>query len=104
MNNVPTARFERVSPGPMDLTPEKIESRMEFIKPGDKIGFDSQKECYVAEQLDRHVSTIKATGTVIANYGGYLAVKLRRGVIEYVNYFGIESVNGKHFVGYSVVK
>lgn len=103
MKNVPTTRFERVPPGPMDLTPEKIESRMEFIKPGDKIRFDSQKECYVAEQVDR-LSTIKATGTVIANYGGYLAVKLRRGVIEYVNYFGIESVNGKHFVGYSVVK
>ena len=104
MRTVKTLSKHYTLPGPRDLTAEKIESRMAFIKPGDKVRFDSYKECYSLEQLDRHGNTIKVIGTVVENHGGYLAVRLRKGLIEYVNYFSIESVNDKHFVGYSVVK
>ena len=90
-----------VPPGPHDLTAKKIEERMKYIKPGDIIHFDSMKECYYSNQVDRHVTTVRATGEVVENCGGYLMVKLRRGVLESVNYFGIFAVNGSRFSGYS---
>ena len=90
-----------VAPGPMDLTADKIEERMAYIHPGDVITFDSMKECYTADQVDRYTATIKATGEVVENCGGYLMVKLRRGLLESVNYFGIESVNGVKFRWYT---
>ena len=93
-----------VPPRPQDLTVEKILDRMKTIYRGDKITFDSYKECYAANQVDRHGSTIKATGTVVENCGGYLIVKLKRGLLETVNYFGIESVNGHRFPGYSKLR
>ena len=90
-----------VAPGYHDLTADKIVERMEFIQPGDVITFDSMKECFSADQIDRYTATIKATGEVVENCGGYLMVKLRRGLIESVNYFGIESVNGIKFRWYT---
>lgn len=94
----------RIPPRPKDLTAEKIESKMRFIYPGDVITFDSYKTCYTQDKANRYGSTVKATGTVVENHGGYLAVKLRGGLIEYVNYFGIESVNGVRFSGYSKLR
>lgn len=87
-------------PGPQDLTEEKIMKRMSRIQIGDIIRFDSNKECYAADQLDRHSMTIKADGKVTEVCGGYVMVRLRRGVIESVNYFDIEAVNGHGFPGY----
>jgi len=89
-----------IPPGPHDLTEEKILGRMANIHIGDVIQFDSQKECYTADQVDRHSSTIKARGVVEEHHGGYLMVRLRRGLLESVNYFGIQSVNGHSFPGY----
>lgn len=89
-----------VNPRPLDLTEDKIMKRMSRIYVGDVIRFDSQKECFTADQVDRHSSTIKAEGTVVEHCGGYVMVKLRRGLIESVNYFDIESVNGHSFPGY----
>ena len=91
-----------VPPGPRDLTEEKILKRMSKIRIGDTIKFDSMKECYTGDQVDRHSATIKATGTVVEHCGGYVMVKLRRGVLESVNYFDIESVNGHGFPGYII--
>lgn len=90
-----------VAPRPEHLTADKIEKRMEFIKPGDLIHFDSMKECYESKHVDRYASTIHATGEVVENCGGYLMVKLRNGLLESVNYFGIFAVNGLRFCGYS---
>ena len=89
-----------VPPGPNDLTEEKILKRMRDIHIGDVIRFDSQKECFTVEQVDRHSSTIKADGIVVEHCGGYVMVKLRHGVIESINYFDIEKVNGHGFPGY----
>lgn len=89
-----------LDPGPRDLTAEKILKRMRNIHIGDLIRFDSMKECYTGEQVDRHSATIKATGVVVEHCGGYVMVKLRNGVLESVNYFDIESVNGHGFPGY----
>jgi hypothetical protein len=89
-----------VAPGPRDLTEEKILKRMRDIRYGDVIRFDSHKECFTAEQVDRHSSTIKADGIVVENCGGYVMVNLRHGVLESVNYFDIEKVNGHGFPGY----
>ena len=94
-------RVYRVALLPTQLTADVIEERMAFIQPGDTVTFDSMKECFVANQVDRFVATIKATGEVVENCGGYLMVKLRRGVLESVNYFGIESVNGIKFRWYT---
>lgn len=88
-------------PKPEHLTPNKIENKMKFIKPGDIVTFDSMKECYTSDQLNRYSATIRATGEVVENCGGYLMVKLQRGVLESVNYFGIFAVNGIRFSGYS---
>lgn len=93
--------YRAVPPRPQDLTADKIVERMAFIKPGDYVTFDSMKECFTSNQVDRFVATIKATGEVVENCGGYLMVKLRRGVMESVNYFGIESVNGVKFRWYT---
>jgi hypothetical protein len=89
-----------ILPGPRDLTVEKILKRMERIHVGDVIRFDSMKECYTADQVDRHSATIKADGVVVEHCGGYVMVKLRRGLLESVNYFDIEKVNGHGFPGY----
>lgn len=89
-----------VYPGPQDLTEEKILKRMSSIHVGDVIRFDSMKECFTAEQVDRHSSTIKADGVVVEHCGGYVMVRLRNGIIESVNYFDIEKVNGHGFPGY----
>jgi hypothetical protein len=89
-----------IPPGPHDLTEEKILKRMANIYIGDVIQFDSQKECYTNDQVDRHSSTIKARGVVAEHCGGYLMVRLRRGLLESVNYFDIEKVNGHGFPGY----
>lgn len=87
-------------PGPRDLTEEKILKRMSRIHIGDVIRFDSMKECFTADQVDRHSATIKADGVVVEHCGGYVMVKLRNGVLESVNYFDIEKVNGRGFPGY----
>ena len=92
--------FVPLPPGPNDLTAEIIADRMKNIYVGDKITFDSMKECFTALQVDRHNSTIKATGTVVENCGGYLMVKLKHGLLESVNYFAIESVNKKRWPWY----
>ena len=84
-----------VLPRKEDLTAKKIEQRMSFIKPGDYVMFDSMKTCANA------ITTVKAIGEVVENCGGYLMVKLPRGVIESVNYFGIYAVNGLRFSGYT---
>ena len=89
-----------VQPGPKDLTEELILKRMAQIHIGDVIRFDSTKECFTADQIDRHSSTIKADGTVVEHCGGYVMVRLRRGLIESVNYFDIEAVNHHGFPGY----
>lgn len=89
-----------IKPGPKDLTEERILKRMARIFVGDRIRFDSYKACYTADQVDRHGSTIKAEGTVIEHCGGYVMVRLRNGLIESVNYFDIEQVNGHGFPGY----
>lgn len=100
MKTVPTGDNRLVPPRPQDLTPEKILDRMKNIKIGDEITFDSFKECFRAAQLDRHSATIKVTARVVEHCGGYLMVKLKRGILESVNYFDIEAVNGKRFIGY----
>ena len=87
-------------PGPHDLTAKKIRDRMKRIKLGDVIRFDSIKECYGSEQMDRHSATIKANGVVVEHCGGYVMVRLHNGVLESVNYFDIEAVNGHSFPGY----
>ena len=74
--------------------------RMSWIHIGDVIRFDSMKECFTADQVDRHSMTIKADGTVVEHCGAYLIVRLRRGVLETVNYRDIEAVNGHGFAGY----
>ena len=94
-------RAYRIAPLPTQLTADVIEERMSFIKPGDVVTFDSMKECFTSDQVDRFAATIKATGEVVENCGGYLMVKLRRGVLESVNYFDIYAVNGLRFHGYS---
>lgn len=93
--------YRAVAPDSMHLTADKIVERMAFIQPGDVVTFDSMKECFSADQVDRFTATIKANGEVVENCGGYLMVKLRRGVLESVNYFGIESVNGVKFRWYT---
>ena len=93
-------KFIVMDPGPRDLTAEKIEERMSTIHLGDQILFDSMKECYDILQLDRHSSTIKAVGEVVEHCGGYVMVKLKRGVLESVNYFSIQAVNGKRWNWY----
>ena len=93
--------YRAVAPDPMHLTADKIVERMAFIQLGDVVTFDSMKECFSADQVDRFTATIKANGEVVENCGGYLMVKLRRGVLESVNYFGIESVNGIKFRWYT---
>lgn len=89
-----------VPPGPSDLTVDLMLKRMEQIKIGDVIRFDSMKECFTADQIDRHGSTIKADGTVVEHCGGYVMVRLRNGLIESVNYFDVEAVNHHGFPGY----
>ena len=88
-----------MKPGPKDLTEERLLKRMARIFVGDRIRFDSYKACYTADQVDRHGSTIKAEGTVVEHCGGYVMVKLNR-LLESVNYFDIEAVNGKRWPWY----
>lgn len=92
--------YRVLDPGPNDLTAEKIAERMSRIFVGDKITFDSIKECFTASQVDRHGSTIKASGRVVEHCGGYVMVQLKHGLLESVNYFGIESVNNKKWPWY----
>lgn len=82
------------------MTVEKITNRMKSIHVGDLITFDSMKECFTADQVDRHCSTIKATAEVVEHCGGYIMVRLAHGLLESVSYFGIESVNGKKWPFY----
>ena len=89
-----------IPPGPNDLTEEKIINRMKMIHIGDVIRFDSMKECFTSDQVDRHSTTIKANGIVVEHCGGYVMVRLRNGVMESVNYFDIELVNNHGFPGY----
>ena len=91
-----------VAPRPQDLTEEKILRWMSRIHIGDVIRFDSMKECFTADQVDRHSSTIKADGIVTDIFGAYVSVQLHRGLTEYVNYYGIEKVNGHGFPGYII--
>ena len=100
MKVVPIWNDRPVPPRPEDLTVEKIRDRMKDIKIGDEITFDSIKECFKAVEVDRYASTIKATASVVEHCGGYVMVRLRRGVLESVNYFDIQAVNGKRFIGY----
>lgn len=89
-----------VYPRPGDLTVDIILERMSQIYVGDRVTFDSFKECLVAEQVDRHNTTISATAPVVEHCGGYVMVKLRNGLMESVNYFDIMAVNGHSFPGY----
>jgi hypothetical protein len=98
--NVSKSKYGPIPPGPQDLTEEKILKRMARIHIGDVIRFDSMKECFTADQVDRHSGTIKADGVVVEHCGGYVMVKLRRGLLESVSYFDIEKVNGHGFPGY----
>ncbi len=93
-------QLSAVPPRPCDLTVDKILDRMKNIHIGDKIKFDSMKECYTTSQLDRHSATIKTIAPVVEHCGGYVMVRLRNGLLESVNYFDIESVNGHGFPGY----
>jgi len=93
-------QYTPIPPGPNDLTEQKIAERMSRIFIGDRIKFDSEKECYSSNQVDRGGSTIKAIGTVAEHCGGYLMVRLEYGLLESVNYFDIESVNGKAWPWY----
>ncbi len=92
--------YRPVPPRPQDLTEQKIADRMARIFVGDMIKFDSYKETYTAAQVDRHGTTIKTVAPVVEHCGGYVMVRLRNGVLESVNYFDIESVNGHSFPGY----
>lgn len=92
--------YKPVPPRPQDLTEEKILQRMSRIFIGDMIKFDSHKECYTAWQVDRNSTTIKTVAPVVEHCGGYVMVRLRHGLLESVNYFDIESVNGHGFPGY----
>ena len=87
--------YEPLSPGPQDLTVNKILERMSRIYVGDKVKFNSMKECYTASQVGRHGSTIPAVGTVVEHCGGYLMIQLRHGLMESCNYYDILAVNGK---------
>ena len=78
--------FIPLPPGPNDLTAQKIADRMSKIYVGDRIVFDSMKACITSNQCDRHSS-------------GYVMVKLNR-LLESVNYFDIEAVNGKRWPWY----
>lgn len=98
--DVSKSKYGPIPPRPQDLTEEKILKRMARIHIGDVIRFDSMKECFTADQVDRHSGTIKADGVVVEHCGGYVMVKLRRGLLESVNYFDIEKVNGHGFPGY----
>lgn len=89
-----------VPPRPQDLTVDKIVKNMSDIRVGDIVTFESMKECYSSDQVARS-GYIRATGEVVENCGGYLMVKLQRGLLESVNYFGIYAVNGLRFYGYS---
>lgn len=91
--------FIPLPPGPNDLTAQKIADRMSKIYVGDRIVFDSMKACITSNQCDRHSSYVKATGTVVEHCGGYVMVKLNR-LLESVNYFDIEAVNGKRWPWY----
>jgi hypothetical protein len=93
-------QFRVLDAGPNDLTAHKIVDRMAHIMIGDEILFDSMKEAFDSTQVDRHSSTIKAVGTVVEHHGGWLLVRLARGLTEPVNYFGIEAVNGKRWNWY----
>ena len=92
--------FVPVPPRPQDLTEQKIADRMARIFVGDLIKFDSYKEAYTPSQVDRHGTTIKAVAPVVEHCGGYVMVRLRNGLLESVNYFDIQSVNGHSFPGY----
>ena len=92
--------YAPVPPRTQDLTEQKIADRMAKIFPGDMIKFDSYKEAYTASQVDRHGTTIKAVAPVVEHHGGYVMVRLRNGLLESVNYFDIQSVNGHSFPGY----
>ena len=88
-------KYETYEPGPHDLTVEKILERMSRIYVGDRVKFNSMKECYTASQVGRHSATIPAIGEVVEHCGGYLMLRLRNGLLESCNYYDILSVNGK---------
>lgn len=89
-----------VPPRSIDLTVDKIVKAMSVIKPGDLVNFDSYKGCNEACGVARS-NSIRTKGEVIENCGGYLMIKLPKGIIESVNYFDIYAVNGLRFHGYS---
>ena len=98
-NGMAWYNYEPLDPGPHDLTEQKIADRMSKIYVGDRIVFDSMKACITSNQCDRHSSYVKATGTVVEHCGGYVMVKLNH-LLESVNYFDIEAVNGKRWPWY----
>lgn len=69
-----------------------------YIKAGDRIAFDSYKECFSTDQVDRHSATIGADGKVVEVYKSFVIVRLRRGVLESVSRWNIHKVNG-HSLG-----
>lgn len=69
-----------------------------YIKAGDRIAFDSYKECFNMDQVDRHSATIGADGKVVEVYKSFVIVSLRRGVLESVGRWNIHKVNG-HSLG-----
>ena len=69
-----------------------------YIKAGDRIAFDSYKECFSMDQVDRHSATIGADGKVVEVYKSFVIVRLRRGVLEPVSRWNIHKVNG-HSLG-----
>lgn len=63
-----------------------------YIKPGDRICYDSMFACPNADKVQRHES-IPHRATVTAVYEAFVAVRLRK-VTETVNRWDIISVNG----------
>lgn len=92
-------KYETYDPGPNDLTVQKILERMNAIYVGDRVKFNSMKECYTASQVGRHSATIPAIGEVVEHCGGYLMVKLHK-LVETVTYFDIIAVNNKKWPWY----
>ena len=94
-NGMAWYNYEPLEPGPHDLTEQKIADRMSKIFVGDRVKFNSMKECYAASQVGRHGATIPAMGEVVEHCGGYLMLRLRNGLLESCNYYDILAINGK---------
>ena len=71
----------------------KVAREMMKIHAGDRIQYDSYKACENAAQLNRHNTSIVATGTVLEVTENYVLVKLKH-ITEYVSWPAIRTVNG----------